>query len=108
MFKSKIDEAAYVGNIGAMEMFRFYQKATADQKKKLQQHIKNKDAKSAWKHVQDVTGTKLHKSVSEVVKPDILPVSGGGQEGTNILRQNYQDATPGQKAKRFKDYTKHK
>ena len=33
MFKSKIDEAAYVGNIGAMEMFRFYQKATADQKK---------------------------------------------------------------------------
>jgi hypothetical protein len=108
MFKSKIDEAAYVGNIGAMEMFRFYQKATADQKKKLQQHIKNKDAKSAWKHVQDVTGTKLHKSVSEAMKPDILPVSGGGQEGTNILRQNYQDATPGQKVKRFKDYTKHK
>ena len=108
MFKSKIDEAAYVGNIGAMEMFRFYQKATADQKKKLQQHIKNKDAKSAWKHVQDVTGTKLHKSVSEAMKPDILPVSGGGQEGTNILRQNYQDNTPGQKVKRFKDYTKHK
>ena len=108
MFKTKIDEAAYVGNIGAMEMFRFYQKATADQKKKLQQHIKNKDAKSAWKHVQDVTGTKLHKSVSEAMKPDILPVSGGGQEGTNILRQNYQDATPGQKVKRFKDYTKHK
>jgi hypothetical protein len=42
------------------------------------------------------------------MKPDILPVSGGGQEGTNILRQNYQDATPGQKVKRFKDYTKHK
>ena len=108
MFKSKIDEAAYVGNIGAMEMFRFYQKATADQKKKLQQHIKNKDAKSAWKHVQDVTGTKLHKSVSEAIKPDILPVSGAGQEGTGILRQNYQDTTPGQKMKRFKDYTKHK
>jgi hypothetical protein len=108
MFKSKIDEAAYVGNIGAMEMFRFHQKATADQKKKLQQYIKNKDTKNAWKHVQDVTGTKLHKSVSEAVKPDILPVSGAGQEGTGILRQNYQDATPGQKMKRFKDYTKHK
>lgn len=108
MFKSKIDEAAYVGNIGAMEMFRFHQKATADQKKKLQQYIKNKDTKNAWKHVQDVTDTKLHKSVSEAIKPDILPVSGAGQEGTSILRQNYQDATPGQKVKRFKDYTKHK
>ena len=51
---------------------------------------------------------KVTKSVSEAMKPDILPVSGGGQEGTNILRQNYQDATPGQKVKRFKDYTKHK
>jgi hypothetical protein len=66
MFKSKIDEAAYVGNIGAMEMFRFYQKATADQKKKLQQHIKNKDAKSAWKHVQDVTGTKLQRVLARL------------------------------------------
>jgi hypothetical protein len=108
MFKSKIDEAAYVGNIGAIEMFRFHQTANADQKKKLQQYINNKDTKNAWKHVQNVTGTKLHKGVSEAVKPDILPVSGGGQEGTNILRQNYQDNTPGQKVKRFKDYTKHK
>ncbi len=46
MFKTKIDEAAYVGNIGAMEMFRFHQTANADQKKKLQQYIKNKDTKN--------------------------------------------------------------
>ena len=35
MFKTKVDEAAYVGNIGAMEMFKFYQKANDEQKKKL-------------------------------------------------------------------------
>ena len=35
MFKTKVDEAAYVGNIGAMEMFKFHQKANQDQKEKL-------------------------------------------------------------------------
>lgn len=108
MFKSKVDEAAYVGNIGAMELFRFYQKANKEQKDKLQKLVKNKDAKGAWKYVQDVTNTKLHKSVSEEIKPDILPVSGAGQWGTDTLRRNYQNATPGQKVKSFKDYTKHK
>ena len=111
MFKSKVDEAAYVGNIGAMEMFKFHQKANAEQKKKLQQHIKNKDTQGAWKHIQSVTNVKLHKSVSEEKKspnPDILPVAGAGQWGTDILRRNYQNGTPGQEIKRFKDYSKHK
>ena len=111
MFKTKVDEAAYVGNIGAMEMFKFYQKANDDQKKKLKVLIGDKKSKEAWKLVQDVTGVKLHKSVNEEKKsphPDILPVSGAGQDGTDILRQNYQNATPGQKVTRFKDYRKHK
>jgi hypothetical protein len=57
------------------------------------------------------TNTKLHNSVSEEKKspnPDILPVSGAGQWGTDTLRQNYQNATPGQKIKKFKDYIKTK
>jgi hypothetical protein len=61
MFKSKVDEAAYVG-----------------------------------------------KNLIEKVKLDILPVAGAGQEATDILRQNYQNSTPGQQIKKFKDYTKHK
>jgi hypothetical protein len=57
------------------------------------------------------TNTKLHNNVSEEKKspnPDILPVSGAGQWGTDTLRQNYQNATPGQKIKKFKDYIKTK
>ena len=61
MFKSKVDEAAYIG-----------------------------------------------KNLTEGIKPDILPVSGAGQWGTDTLRRNYQKATPGQQIKRFKEYTKHK
>jgi hypothetical protein len=108
MFKSKVDEAAYVGNIGAMEMFKFYSVASNKQKQQLKQYIKDKKTKDAWSLVQNVTGTKLHKSVSEAINPDILPVAGAGQLGTNILRQNYQSTTPGQKITRFKDYKKHK
>ena len=107
MFKSKVDEAAYVGNVGMMELIKFHQKANAEQKKKLQQHIKNKEGSKAWQHIQQVTGVKLHKSVKEEVKPDILPVAGAGQWGTDTLRRNYQHATPGQEIKLFKDFKKH-
>ena len=108
MFKTKVDEAAYIGNIGAMEMFKFYQKASEEQKNKLKSLINGKKNKEAWSLVQDVTGVKLHKSIHEAVSPDILPKAGAGQWGTDELRQNYQKATPGQKVTRFKEYTKHK
>ena len=101
-------EAAYPGNIGAMEMFKFHQKATDEQKKKLQQHIKNKDSKAAWKHIQSVTGVKLHKSIHEAISKDILPVAGAGQDGTDELRKKYQKDTPGQDIKSFTDYLKTK
>jgi Txe/YoeB family toxin of Txe-Axe toxin-antitoxin module len=100
MFKSKVDEAAYVGSIGAMEMFNFYQKANQQQKEKLQQLIQKKDAKTAWKHIQSVTGVKLHKSVHEEY--------GAGEDGTDELRKKYQKETPGQKIKSFSDYVKTK
>jgi 1,6-anhydro-N-acetylmuramate kinase len=109
MFKTKIDEAAYVGNIGAMEMFKFYQKASEEQKRKLKTLIGDKKNKDAWKLVQDVTGVKLHKSVNESKQsPDILPVSGAGQDGTDTLRKKYQNNTPGQKVKSFTEYNRTK
>jgi hypothetical protein len=50
---------------------------------------------------------KLHKSVTEQkTNPDILPVSGAGQDGTDTLVNNYKNGTPGQGLKSFKDYRK--
>jgi 3-keto-L-gulonate-6-phosphate decarboxylase len=100
MFKTKIEEAAYIGNIGAMEMFKFHQKASDQQKKKLNDLIKKKDTKNAWKHVQTVTGVKLHKSVHEE--------HGAGEDGTDKLRKKYQKDTPGQPIMSFGNYTKTK
>ena len=110
MFKNKVEEAAYVGNIGMMELLKFHKIATPDQKKKLKSQISQKKTKEAWKHIQQVTGTKLHKSVNEEKKsphPDILPVAGAGQWGTDTLVNNYKRNTPGQ-LKSFKEYNKTK
>lgn len=43
---------------------------------------------------------------NEEVKPDILPVSGAGQQGTDVLVKNYMRNTPGQSYKKFKEYIK--
>ena len=106
--KEELVEAAYAGNIGIMELIKFKQKASAEQKKKFDDHVKNKRNKEAWKMVQDVTGVKLHKSVNEEVKPDILPKSGAGQWGTEELTKTYIKDTPGQDFKKFKEYIKHR
>jgi len=102
-----LKEAAYAGNIGIMELIKFKSKATPEQKKKFDDHVKNKKHKDAWKLVQSVTGVKLHKSVTEEKKSpnaDILPVSGAGQEGTDTAANTYKNDTPGQGLKSFKDY----
>lgn len=54
-----VQEAAYAGNIGMMELVKFYQRTTDSDKKKLQELIRKGMAKEAWKLVQDKTGTKL-------------------------------------------------
>ena len=110
----EFDEATYVGNIGAMELVKFHKSATPEQKKQLQSHINQKKTKEAWNLVRSVTGVKLHKSVGEEVKPDILPPSGAGQWGTDELRKTYQNNTPGQQVKEprkiasFKTHMKNK
>lgn len=105
-FNEQVMEAAYSGNIGVMELVKFHQKATPEQKKKFNTHVQNKQHKDAWKVVQSVTGVKLHKSVHEEVKPDILPKSGAGAWGTDTLVNTYKNDTPGQgkKIKRFKEF----
>ena len=108
--KRTLNEASYAGNIGIMELVQFYKKATPDMVAKLKVLITQKKDREAWKMVQSVTGVKLHKSVNESknIKPDILPVSGAGQEGTDNVRKKYQSETPGQSVQSFTDYIKDK
>ena len=54
-----VGEASYAGNIGAMEMAKFFQKATDQQKKILKDLIASGKRGLAWKLIQDVTGVKL-------------------------------------------------
>ncbi len=67
--KGKISEAAYEGNIGMMEVMKFHQKATPDQKKKFKEHLANKNHKEAWKMIQHVSGTKLIGKQFEETQP---------------------------------------
>jgi len=57
--KESIDEAAYKGNIGMMEMMKFFEVATKEEKEKLKKLIADKNQSAAWKLIQDVTGMKL-------------------------------------------------
>jgi len=52
-------EASYEGNIGAMEVFDFYQKGTKKQIDLLTKLIAAHKYKEAWQLIQKVTGTKL-------------------------------------------------
>lgn len=55
-------EAAYKGNIGMMEMFKFYQMATPAEKEKMKRFLDAQNFDDAWKFLQEVTGTKLEKT----------------------------------------------
>jgi hypothetical protein len=104
--QKELEEAAYAGNIGIMELIKFQKNASQKQKNMLQSHIQNKQHEKMRKLVADVTGVKLHKSVNEEIKPDILPKSGAGQDGTDELVKTYMKDTPGQNYKKFRDYIK--
>jgi hypothetical protein len=98
-------EAAYIGNIGIMELIKFQKKASQKQKNMLQSYIQKKNDNKIRELIADVTGVKLNK-IMEEIKPDILPKAGAGQDGTDELVKTYKNATPGQNYKRFKDYIK--
>lgn len=74
-----MQEAAYAGNIGMMELVKFYQKSTEAEKKHLQDLIKKGMSKEAWKLVQDKTGTQLvGKEFHEDVAMAANAVANGG------------------------------
>lgn len=52
-------EAKYKGNIGMMEMAKFFHAATAEEKAKLKKLIADGKQEEAWKFLQQVTGMEL-------------------------------------------------
>ena len=60
-FKSYLAlEAAYPGNIGMMEMFKFYQVASAAQRQLMAKFIEEKLFDKAWDLLKQVTGVALN------------------------------------------------
>lgn len=57
--ENTVGEASYPGNIGAMEMMKFFKIADPKQIQLLQALIDQKKTKQAWKLIQDVTGEQL-------------------------------------------------
>lgn len=104
----QINEAAYAGNIGIMELVKFYNNATPQLVAKVKKLIAQKKNAEAWKIIQAETGVKLvGKEFNEaVIKPDVLPVSGAGQDGTDTLVNNYKKDTPGQNITSFGEWRK--
>ena len=58
-FRTYLDEASYEGNMGAVEVMKFYQSATDPEIDKLERFIARQDWSKAWKLVQKVTGVNL-------------------------------------------------
>jgi hypothetical protein len=50
---------SYDGNIGMMEMVKFYKVATPEQKSLMQSFLSSKQFAKGWELLQDVTGVKL-------------------------------------------------
>jgi len=58
-FKQYIEEASYEGNIGMMEMFRFYEIASKKQIDLMKDLLTTKKFKEAWNFLQQVVDVKL-------------------------------------------------
>jgi hypothetical protein len=50
---------SYPGNLGMMEMVKFYKVATPQQKQAMKSHLDKKQYDQAWELVQQTTGVKL-------------------------------------------------
>ena len=55
----QLDELAYKGNIGMMELAKFFKKATPEQVEMFKKLLTQQDVKRAWALVSGVTGIKL-------------------------------------------------
>jgi hypothetical protein len=57
---TSVNEASYEGNVGIMELIKFKQTATSEQRQQFTKLMNDGDIEGVWQLVQDVTGVKLH------------------------------------------------
>lgn len=53
-------ESSYPGNIGAMEVMKFYQSADENEREQLDNLLRQKEFDDAWELIQYVTNVRLH------------------------------------------------
>lgn len=58
----ELHEVAYKGNIGIMELIKFYQKATPEMVVAIKKLIADNQNDKAWEMIEKVTGVKLQKA----------------------------------------------
>jgi hypothetical protein len=75
--KHHIDEASYEGNIGAMEVAKFFRQATDEEKRTFKELLNKKKLGLAWHLIQKVTGVKLQgKEFQESKTADVVFATG--------------------------------
>jgi hypothetical protein len=85
--EEELMELGYEGNIGAMEMVKFFKMADPRQKEILNQLIKEKEFQRAWALIQGVTGDKLvgkefsEGEIAEQLSEDLRAWFGKGGAG---------------------------
>ena len=65
MLLRDLREASYPGNIGAMEVMKFYQQASDVERSQLDAFLNQKNYEEAWELIQQVTNTRLHPMSGE-------------------------------------------
>ena len=59
LLETWLREAAYKGNIGMMEFFRFQNEATTEEKALMRKYLELGEQEKAWQLLQKVLGIKL-------------------------------------------------
>jgi len=86
LVKEMLKELSYEGNLGAMEIFKFYDVASPGQIKDLDRLMKQKKWKPAWRLIQKVTKVNLFGKEFEATIKQTKPAPGetkGGRKKMN-------------------------
>ena len=98
-----LSEASYPGNIGAIEVFKFYRKASEDEKETFDNYIKHNDYDDAWELIRSVTGVDLEPMGS--IDEQIATVYSNPIKSITVSHSGNEMNYPIIKTKRFDDDT---